>query len=319
MKSIFGNNIIVSLFGESHGKYIGATIHGLPAGIKIDDEFINDELARRRPKNDNETKRREQDKYEFISGVYNGYTNGSPVTVIIPNEDINDLDYEDGVIRPGSSDYPHYVRTSGFGDLRGSGHFSGRLTAPLVIIGAILKPILDKKNISISTLISNSLKDSDDTKGFRTKIIVKGMPVGVGEPFFDSVESILSHLLFAIPSVKGVSFGDFDIDTKYGSEVIDELRIENGEVKILNNHNGGINGGLTNGNDIIINVSFKPISSISDTQKSINIKKMENIDLTISGRHDKTIENRVLVVLESVVSIGLCDLLVSYYGSEWFK
>ena len=319
MKSIFGKNIIISLFGESHGKYVGVTIHGLPAGIKVNDDFIKSELTRRRPKNDNETKRIEEDNYEFISGIYNGYTNGSPVTVIIPNGDIDDSCYEEGVLRPGSSDYPHYIRSNGFGDLRGSGHFSGRLTTPLVIVGALVKPVLQEKNISISTLISSSLPDNGDTKGFRAKVTVKGLPVGVGEPFFDSVESVLSHILFSVPSVKGVSFGDYDIDTKYGSLVKDELEIEDGKVKVLDNHNGGINGGLTNGNDLIINVSFKPISSIAAHQKSVNIKKMENIDLAIRGRHDQTIENRVPVVLESCVAIALCDLLSSFYGSEWFK
>ena len=319
MKSTFGNNLIVSLFGESHGKVIGATVSGVPAGILINDELIKSLLSRRRPNNPNETKRIEKDDYEIVSGAYNGYTTGAPFTILIKNEDIDSSKYLDGVIRPGTSDYPSYVRSDGFADLRGAGHFSGRLTAPLVAIYGILKPLLDKKNIVISTKVDEKEYDDNDTHGFTSKIVVKGMPIGVGEPFFDSVESVLSHLLFSIPSVKGVSFGDSDISNISGSEAKDELIYKDGKVVIMNNHNGGINGGLTNGNDIVINVSFKPIPSIASTQNTINIKTKENITLNIEGRHDKSIKNRVSVILESMVAIGLIDLLISFYGSNELK
>lgn len=319
MKSIFGNNLIISLFGESHGELVGVTLNGLPSGLKIDNDFIKSELKRRLPSKDYETKRLESDDYEIVSGVYNGFTTGAPLTIIIKNHDVLSKDYEDGVIRPGTSDYPSYVRTDGFCDMRGSGHFSGRLTSPIVACGAILKNLLKKKNIEILSITPNSFQDDDDSHGFMMQVVVKNMPVGVGEPFFDSVESILSHLIFSIPSVKGVSFGDPNLYELKGSQAKDELRIEDNKVKIINNHNGGINGGLTNGNDIIINVYFKPIASISAHQKSINIKAMENIDLKINGRHDKTIINRVPVVVESMVAIGLVDMLISFYGSNELK
>ena len=184
----------------------------------------------------------------------------------------------------------------------------------------LLKEILVKKNIKINSLVLDSAEPKDkDTYGFTSQVIVKGMPIGVGEPFFDSVESILSHLLFAIPSVKGVSFGDIDIASKKGSEVKDELRITDGKVEITSNHNGGINGGLTNGNDLIINVSFKPISSLNISQRTINIIKKENIEYINKNRNDKSIKDRSLVITEAMVAIGLVDLLISYYGSNNLK
>ena len=319
MKSTFGNNIIVSLFGESHGDNLGVTCHGLPSGVKIDHNIIKSELSRRRPQTENETSRIEQDDYEIISGVFNGYTTGAPLTIIIKNNDVNSSNYEDGVIRPVNSDYPSYVRSDGFNYYRGGGHFSGRLTAPIVALGAILKQILKSHNININASANIEEYHDSDSYGFSAQVVVKGMPVGVGEPFFDSIESILSHLIFAIPSVKGVSFGDTDISKKRGSMVKDELRYKDGKVYILSNHNGGINGGLSNGNDIVANVSFKPISSILSLQKSINMKTKENIDLIISGRHDQSIARRVPVILESIVAIGVLDLLISYLGSNALK
>ena len=318
MKSVFGSNLIISLFGESHGECVGATIHNLPAGIKIDYDFINSEIERRKPKNEFETKRREDDSYKFISGIYNGYTNGAPVTVLIPNEKFDSSCYDEGVIRPGTSDLPHYIRTEGFGDLNGSGHFSGRLTAPLVVIGAICKKILNNKNIKIESSLSSALEPkTNDTTGFSLKLTIKGLPIGIGEPFFDSMESVLAHLLFSIPSVKGVSFGDDDIDKKYGSEVIDEIRYLDHKIKIMNNHNGGINGGLSNGNDCIINIKFKPISSIPTKQNTINIKTKENIEYIINGHHDLTIKNRCGVITENIIAIGILDLLTSFYNMNW--
>ena len=235
------------------------------------------------------------------------------------NSDVDSSHYQKGVIRPGSSDYPSYVRSDGFNDYRGSGHFSGRLTAPLVGAGSIVKKILEDKGIHISSSVADYALDTKDTYGFITKIVVKGMPVGVGEPFFDNMESVLAHLLFAIPSVKGVSFGDDDIYLHKGSEVIDELRVEDGSVVIKNNHNGGINGGLSNGNDLIINVKFKPISSLIKDVNTINIKTMENITITANDRNDLSIANRAPVIVESMVSFGLMDLLISFYGSNELK
>ena len=320
MDSTFGNNLIVSLFGESHGEYIGLTCSGLISGVKIDIDDIKQELSRRRPSSSIESKRVENDEFEIISGVYNGYTTGAPLTILIKNNDASSNNYVNGVMRPGTSDYPSYVRSNGFADFRGSGHFSGRLTAPLVALGAILKKILLKKNIIIkSEVLSSSEINDNDTYGFTSTVTVSGMPVGVGEPFFDSVESVLSHLLFAIPSVKGVSFGDIDIANKKGSDVKDELAIINNEIKVTSNHNGGINGGLTNGNDIVVNVAFKPIPSVKGAQKTINIIKNENIEYINNNRSDQSIKDRSLVITEAMVAIGLVDLLISYYGSNGLK
>ena len=322
MKSIFGNNLIVSLFGESHGDFIGVTLNGLPSGKRIDYDFLEQELLRRRPKGEENTKRVENDDYEIISGVFNGFTTGAPLTILIKNKDVKSGDYLEGVIRPGSSDYPSYVRSSGYNDYRGSGHFSGRLTAGLVAGGAIIKKILEDKGIHISSNVADYALDTNDTYGFITKVVVKGLPIGVGEPFFDNMESVLAHLLFAIPSVKGVSFGDDDIYLHKGSEVVDELKVEDGNVVIKNNHNGGINGGLSNGNDVIINVKFKPISSLRNDINTINIKTMENITIIGNDRNDKSIANRAPVIVESMVGFGLMDLLISFYGSnelKWWK
>ena len=319
MKSVFGSNLIISLFGESHGECVGATVHNLPAGIKIDDDFINEELKRRKPKTKYETKRHEDDNYQFISGVYNGYTNGAPLTVIIPNNSQDSSCYDEGIMRPGTSDLPHYLRTNGFGDLRGSGHFSGRLTAPLVVIGAICKKVLDSINVKIeSSLIEAVEPKENDTMGFSLKVVIKGLDAGIGEPFFDSMESVLSHLLFSIPSVKGVSFGDDDIDKKYGSDVLDEIKYVDENIKIMDNHNGGINGGMSNGNDVVINIKFKPISSVPIKQNTINIKTKENIEYVINGRHDATIKDRAGVIAEAMVAIGLLDLISAKESTSWF-
>lgn len=332
MKSVFGKNIILSIFGESHEEYLGLTIHGLKAGLKIDEDFINQELLRRRPSMACETKRVENDNYKIISGLFNGFTTGAPLTILVKNNNVNSNDYNIGDIRPGQSDYPAFVRSHGYNDYRGGGHFSGRLTVLIVIAGAIFKQILLTKNITISSEIASiggktnkdeidelltKLQNNGDTCGFSLKVCVKGLEAGIGEPFFDSIESILSHLLFSIPSVKGVSFGDSDLHNKLGSEVIDELHYENNEVMIRNNHNGGINGGLSNGNDIICNVTFKPISTLFQSIDTINVVDKVNKNITFNGRHDSMIAYRSGVIAESMIAIGLIDLLASFYGSEW--
>lgn len=332
MKSVFGKNIIISLFGESHEEYMGVTIHGLKAGIELNVSYIKSELTRRRPNNSYETNRVEPDEFKIISGYLNNKTTGAPLTVIVKNVNYNSNYYVNGDIRPGHADYPSYVRFHGANDYNGGGHFSGRITTLIVIAGAIIKQVLAKSNIEITSYVTSvggktnqddinklldSLRKDGNTCGFSIEAKVKNMPVGVGEPFFDSVESILSHLLFSIPSVKGVSFGDSDIHNKLGSEVIDTLNYENKEVVIKNNHNGGINGGLTNGNDIICNVMFKPIPTINKVIETINVKEEKNIEKAFNGSHDACICNRCGVIVEAMIAIGIIDLLASFYGSEW--
>ena len=321
MKSVFGKNIIFSLFGESHSEFIGLTINGLPSGIKINYDFINSELKRRRPNGNNNTLRIEEDNYKFISGIFNDYTTGAPLTVIIPNDNYDSSTFEEGVCRPGQSDYASYMSCDGFNDYRSGGHLSGRLTAPIVIGGAICKSILAKFNIAIESNVEYKLEDKEDeTSGGIILCKASGIKAGIGEPFFDSVESILSHLFFSIPSVKAIEFGlGKDFAFQYGSNCIDEMSINDGKVNFKHNYNGGINGGLTNGNTIVCHITFKPIASINKTVNTINIKTKENIKYINKGKNDKNILNRSLVITESMMAIGLLDLLYSYNGRNSLK
>ena len=352
MSSTFGKIIELSLFGESHGPCVGLVVNGLPSGIKIPYQRIKEELNRRKSHFNFETSRVEEEDVEFLSGIKEGYTTGSPLTIIIPNKNINSKHYEKGVIRPSHADYAAYIKYSGFNAYEGGGHFSGRLTAPLVALGAILKQELEKENIVIRSHIKSiggiedvSLKDKPfdlinnlknesfavtnneikekmllklqevsnegDSIGGSVETIVCNLPIGIGEPFFDSLESIISHLLFSIGGVKGVLFGDgLDFKTKKGSELNDEVRYEDDKVKFLSNHSGGIQGGISNGERIVFETIIKPVSSIKKLQKSINLETKENIDLEINGRHDACIVSRVLPVIEAITSYALYELMM---------
>ena len=291
MKNTFGNNVSITLFGESHGEAIGAVIDGLPSGIKIDEQFIADQLTLRRPAGQISTARCEKDEFKMISGIFEGYTTGTPIAIIIPNENKKSKDYSKtkDLARPGHADYTAECKYHGYQDYRGGGHFSGRVTAPVVAAGAIAIAALREKGIYIGTHIKslsdisdrafnenelladinkvNSLefatldesvadkmkeriieakKDLDSVGGVLETVVV-GLPAGVGEPWFDSVESILSHAMFSIPAVKGVEFGDgFAMAKMRGSEANDPFRMEDGKVVTVTNHNGGINGGISN-------------------------------------------------------------------------
>ena len=361
MQSIYKNNISLSLFGESHNENIGFTINGLPAGLKIDYEFIDNELRRRKPDTDCSNARIEKDDYKVISGEFEGYTTGEAFTILVKNENINSSTYEKGLFRPSHCDYPAYVRSKGYNDYRGGGHFSGRLTILLVIAGAICKEILIKKNIIIGSHISQIgnivdemnesniesvfknqktidiskyqemcelVKDTMEKKdsiGGQIEAVISGIPCGVGEPFFDSIESVLSHLLFSIPACKAVEFGEgVHFKEMLGSEAKDEIHLEKKllrkpEVSLLSNHNGGINGGLSNGNKIIVRATFKPTPTISLPEQTINLEKKENVLYTFSGKHDACCALRSDVIVESVIAIGLVDLLMSYYITDWIK
>ena len=350
MSSTFGKVIEISLFGESHGPCVGLVVNGLPSGIKIPYQRIKEELNRRKPNFKFETSRDEIEDVEFLSGVKNEYTTGAPLTIVIPNKNINSSHYEKGVVRPSHADYVAYVKYNGFNSYEGGGHFSGRLTAPLVVLGAILKEELEKENIIIGSHIKTiggiediSLEDQplDLIKGLKNKkfatisdeikekmlsklekvsgegdsiggsveTVICNLPVGVGEPFFDSLESIISHLLFSLGGVKGVLFGSgLDFKSKNGSELNDEVRYEDGKVKFLSNHSGGIQGGISNGERVVFETIIKPTASIKKLQKSINIETKENIDLEITGRHDACIVNRVLPVVEAVTAYAIYEL-----------
>ena len=356
MSGIWGNNIKVSIFGESHGNAIGITIDGLPSGIELDLEKIDEEMARRAPgKSKLSTARKEKDAPEILSGFFNGRTTGTPLCGIIRNGDTRSKDYGKlkDLMRPGHADYTGNIRYGGFNDYRGGGHFSGRITAPLVFAGAICKQILEKEGIFIGahvksiknindevfdyTNISKDLLDelkkaelplldkskeeemrniiveargNGDSVGGVIECAITGIKAGYGDPFFDSVESRLSHLLFSVPAVKGVEFGlGFDISQLFGSEANDSFYYEDEEVKTSTNNNGGILGGITNGMPIIFKTAIKPTPSISKKQKTINISSKENEELVIEGRHDPCIVQRAVPVIEAVAAIGILDLI----------
>lgn len=358
MSGMWGSKIKLSIFGESHGNAIGITIDGLPAGFSIDMDKIMMEMARRAPgKSSLSTPRKESDIPEILSGYFEGKTTGTPLCAIIRNSNTKSKDYSKlkDVMRPGHADYTGAVRYKGFNDYRGGGHFSGRITAPLVFAGAICKQILEVKGIIVSAhinsigkikdcsflesdisdellnsfkekelpLINTKLEDemrqeilsarsSGDSIGGTIECAILGVSPGIGDPFFDSVESTLAHLMFSIPAVKGIEFGKgFDISKMRGSEANDEYYLENGNIKTKTNNNGGILGGITNGMPIIFNVAIKPTASIFKEQKAVNIITMEETTLCIEGRHDPCIVQRALPVIEAVAAIGITELMNS--------
>jgi chorismate synthase len=247
---------------------------------------------------------------------------------VINNNNINSKDYSElkDVMRPSHSDYPANVKYKGFNDYRGGGHFSGRLTAPIVVAGAISKQILNQLSISFSSIIDvdyqrlEAVNQAGDSIGGQVKTIISGVKVGVGEPMFDSVESRLSSGLFSIPGVKAVSFGlGEEFKNKLGSEVVDELMIIEGKVETITNNNGGINGGITNGMDIIVNTTFKPSASIKKELKTIDINKMEETTLNIVGRHDSFYVDRAIVVVEAISAFTILDLIIESEGKSWIN
>lgn len=356
MAATYKNHIELTIFGESHGKTIGIVIGNLPSGIHIDEQEIAKDMKRRAPgQNLMSTARKEADRVEIISGLQDGITTGAPLTGIIYNRDQHSKDYSllKSYMRPGHSDYPAYVKYHGHNDVRGGGHFSGRITAPIVFAGNIAKQILKQKGIRVGAHILSigSIQDkkfdmniNDDildallekpyptldngvfskmeetilqarrdlnSVGGKVECVALHVPAGIGEPFFDSLESHLSSLMFSIPAVKSVSFGDGDvIDTMYGDEANDEYYYdEQGIVKTMTNHNGGITGGISNGMPITVTVSFKPTPSIAKKQNTINVETKENVELEIKGRHDPCIVQRAVVVVEAMMALGILDMM----------
>lgn len=361
MKNTFGNSLQVTLFGESHGPYIGAVLDGLAPGIEINDDFIKHQLSLRRPSGAISTKRVESDEYSIVSGVYKGKTTGTPLCILIPNTAQHSTDYDETsrIVRPGHADYAANCKYHGFEDYHGGGHFSGRITAALVAAGAICLCALNNKGIGIGTHICSlgGVKDSafsdlkeeikllndknfpvinsdieavmkeviekaaaeGDSVGGVLETFVYGVPEGVGEPWFDTVEGLLSHALFSIPAIKGVQFGaGFDLADSFGSLYNDPFRIEDGKVVTLTNNNGGINGGITNGMPITFRCAVKPTPSIYKAQDSVDLVSHENATLNIKGRHDPAIIHRARVVVDSMTAIVIYDLLSSRFGTDYF-
>ena len=360
MKNSFGNSITITLFGESHGEYIGAVLDGLAPGIKIDDDYIKTKLSLRRPSGKISTARVEADEYKIVSGVFNGYTTGTPLCFLIPNSNQHSKDYGEhlDIPRPSHADYAAECKYHGFEDHRGGGHFSGRITAALVGAGAILGSALENKGIKIGSHITElhgafdrpfdeieadidllSTKYfpvlTDEAEARMVKEIEKaaslgdsvggilesgiiGLPAGVGEPWFDSMESMLSHALFSIPGVKGVEFGlGFAFADTYGSEANDAFTINGGKISTLTNNNGGINGGTTNGMPVIFRTAIKPTPSIFKEQMSVSLSKMENTTLKLEGRHDPAIIHRARAVVDAVAAIVIADMLTVKYGTDY--
>jgi len=317
----FGNVFRVTLFGESHGHSIGVIIDGCPPGISVNtDDFITD-LRRRQSGSIGTTKRQEPDLPEILSGVLNGVTTGAPVTLVTKNSDKISSDYDEfkNIPRPGHADFVSRIKHSGFSDMRGSGHFSGRITWGLVAAGVIARKITGSADI-VAKLISaggsenieKAINDAialNDTIGGIIECRVKNPPLAIGEPFFYSMESAISHMIFSIPAVKGIEFGaGFAAATMKGSMHNDPFTDSSG--KTATNNAGGINGGITNGNDIIFRIVVKPTSSTGVDQTTYNFKEGEMTTLKVKGRHDTCIALRMPVIVEASTAIAMADLLL---------
>lgn len=366
MKNSFGNYVQVTIFGESHGPYIGAVLDGLTPGLKVDTDFINHQLLLRRPSGVISTSRVEQDQFQIVSGLFNGFTTGTPLCILIPNSVQKSRDYSKtaSLARPGHADYTAQVKYNGFQDYRGGGHFSGRITAAIVAAAAVVLPALQQKGIRIGTHIQScagiqdakfSATDTDslleqiknlensafpvldstaaeiihkaieevaadgDSVGGVLETAVVGLPAGLGEPWFDTVEGLLSHALFSIPAIKGVQYGSaFDMVDRRGSDFNDAFAMQDGKVVTLTNNNGGVNGGITNGMPVLFRCAVKPTPSIYKKQRTVDFNLGQDAELQIQGRHDPAIIHRARVVVDSMTALVLFDMLVGRFGTAYF-
>lgn len=319
----FGRNFKVGIFGESHGEAIGVVIDGAKAGMPLSKEDFMGDILRRKSGAKGTTPRVESDEPEILSGIYEGHTTGAPIAIIFRNSNTRSSDYEalKDVPRPGHADFTASVKWNGFNDPRGGGHFSGRLTLPLVAAGVIAKKQCgfsfkadlteiggEVDKAKWPELLDATAKEGDSIGGI-VECRVDGVPAGLGEPFFDSVESMISHAVFSIPGVRGIEFGDgFAAARLHGSEHNDPL-VATERPMLAKNGAGGVNGGITNGAPIVFRVAFKPTSSIAKTQRTLNTKTEETVDLNVPGRHDVCFALRTPVIVEAVAAIVLADLL----------
>lgn len=361
MKNTIGSSVCLTLFGESHGPAIGAVLDGLAPGIPVDEAEIVAWMDLRRSVSSLSTPRRESDRVEILSGVYEGKTTGTPITLLIRNENTHSSDYVDftNTPRPAHADFTAKEKYHGYADPRGGGHFSGRLTAPIVAAGAIVAAALRARGITVGTHIARcagicdrpfsldpreeiaalakmpfaalddeaarkmqakiaEAREAGDSVGGVLESAVCGLPTGVGEPFFDTLEGVLAHALFAIPAVKGVEFGGgFALADLRGSEANDPFRYEDGRVVTATNQAGGIQGGISNGMPVLIRTAIKPTPSIFCAQESVNLATGENVTLEIKGRHDPAILHRARIVADSVIALVLADALALRFGTDW--
>ncbi|MBI5544721.1 MAG: chorismate synthase [Deltaproteobacteria bacterium] len=311
----------VSIFGESHGPSIGALVDGCPAGLALEEADFAADLARRRSGARGTTPRRERDLPRLLSGVFQGRTTGAPLLVAFNNEDTDSSSYREVVHRPrpGHADLVAHQKHGGFADWRGSGHFSGRLTVALVAAGVIAKKTMPKVRISARVIeaggqgdVEKALAEAEraqDSIGGVVECQVEGLPAGLGEPFFDSAESLLAHAAFSIPAVKAVEFGaGHGVARMRGSEYADAIL--NARGRTATHHAGGINGGLTNGNRLVVRVAVRPPSSSASELSTVDLRSGKRVRMVPKGRHDRCVALRVPVVLEAAVAMVLADLMV---------
>ncbi len=317
----FGRIFRIHIFGESHGPAVGVTIDGCPAGIPLSTEDFEKDIERRKAGAAGTTPRKEDDAPEILSGVFNNMTTGAPITIIFRNNNTRSSDYEAlrDTPRPGHADFVLHKKFDGFNDYRGGGHSSGRLTVCLVAAGVVAKKVLNGITINTTLIEAGGNSDIDaaiqkaveeqDSIGGIVSCTVKGLPIGLGEPFFDSAESLISHIIFSIPAIKGIEFGSgFSATKMKGSEHNDAIIDANGTTDT--NHAGGINGGITNGNELRFHIAVKPTSSTPKEQQTWNNKTQQVEAFTVKGRHDLCIALRVPVVAEAAAAIALADLLL---------
>ena len=320
----FGRLFRISIFGESHGTGTGILIDGCSSGLEINETDFELVLSKRKPGKKGTTTRIEKDIPKILSGVLNSKSTGAPILIMFENNNTDSSVYNSfsTVPRPGHADFVSMQKFGGFSDLRGGGHFSGRLTLAIVAAGVIAKKLLNLSNkisifatltqiggsINIDEKIQECIKEGDSVGGIIECKIV-GLPIGLGEPFFDSLESLLSHAIFSIPAIKGIEFGSgFKGATMKGSENNDLITDASG--KTLTNNSGGINGGISNGNDLVFRLAVKPTSSISKSQTSIDLTTNSKVELNVKGRHDVCIALRMPIIVEAMVAIVLADTML---------
>ena len=359
MKNSIGTSVVMTLFGESHGPAVGVVLDGLAPGLPVDEAYIADCLSRRRPAGAADTARVEPDRFRILSGVYRGRTTGTPLTIVIPNENVRSADYIqlEHIARPSHADYTAQVKYHGFQDPRGGGHFSGRVTAGIVAAGAICRQALAAKGICLGTHILRggdvedapfsdvasevarieakrfpvildleeqveaailAAKQEQDSVGGVIQTGICGLPAGLGEPWFDSLEGVLARAVFAVGGIKGIEFGDgFGLAALRGSQANDAFRMQDGRVVTSTNRSGGINGGITNGMPVIFNMAVKPTPSIARLQRTVDFVAGKDVDLALAGRHDPAIIRRICPVVTALVAVVLCDQLALRFGTDF--
>lgn len=327
----FGEAVKLTIFGESHGEAIGMVLDGFPAGEEIDIGEVKTQLARRAPGGETATPRREADEPIFLSGLFNGHSTGAPIAAMIRNTDTRSQDYHPERPRPSHADLTAQIKYRGCSDFRGGGPFSGRLTAPMVLAGALCEQALARRGVCVKAEILRvgsverdgtenfdfavkkeilDARASGDSVGGVIECTASGIPAGTGGLLFGGMESRIAAALYAIPAVKGVEFGaGFSIAAMRGSQANDPIRIEDGRIFTETNNAGGINGGLTNGMPLVVRCAFRPTPSISREQKSVDLLKQENITLRVAGRHDPCVVPRAVPVVESMVAFCILDAI----------